>query len=228
MNLKDFNKNSSSKKLNSLLESYNGNKIDFSKMTVKKASKLSRMLESKIAANRNLVTGKNKKDKGVFEAYMMNETLKRWVFEQHRALLEDEMKQAEVILAAKDIVDRMQSMTEDLSKMINEELPPLGDSIRDTIGAEKSASFVSSVTDLLNQVLDSVKQARQGVDAQTRALTGGDADMDMSGMGGAVPAEGGDVGGDFPDMGGAPAPAGDGFEGMEPATGVAGIGRTRR
>lgn len=233
MNLRDFSKNSSSEKLNSLLESYNGNRIDFSKMTIKKASRLSRMLESKLASKRNTVNGKTKKDKVMFEAYMMKSAIDRWVFEQHRRLLEDEMKQAEVILAAKDIVDRLQSMTEDLSKIINEELPPLGDSIRDTISADKSSQFVSSVTDLLNQVLDSVKQARQGVDSSTRALTGDAADMD-TGMGdeGAAPAapEGGEEG--FAGLGGAPDMAmpaaggeGDVFGGDEKVTSV---GRARR
>jgi len=236
MNLRDFNKNSSSSKLNNLLESYNGNKIDFSKMTIKKASKLSRLLESKLAAKRNTVSGKGKQDKAMFEAYMMKSTIDRWVFEQHRKLLEDEMKQAEVILAAKDIVDRLQSMTEDLSKIINEELPPLGDSIRDTISADKSSQFVSSVTDLLNQVLDSVKQARAGVDSSTRALTGDSADMD-TGMGdaGMPGAEGGDVAGGeegFAGLGQAPDMAmpsaggeGDPFGADEKVTSV---GRARR
>lgn len=233
MNLRDFSKNSSSDKLNSLLESYNGNRIDFSKMTIKKASRLSRLLESRLAAKRNTVSGKGKKDKAMFEAYMMKSAIDRWVFEQHRRLLEDEMKQAEVILAAKDIVDRLQSMTEDLSKIINEELPPLGDSIRDTISADKSSQFVSSVTDLLNQVLDSVKQARQGVDSSTRALTGDAADMD-TGMGdksSVSPApEGGEEGfaglGQAPDMA-MPAAGGEGdpFGADDKVTSV---GRARR
>jgi hypothetical protein len=231
MNLKDFSKNSSSSKLNSLLESYNGNRIDFSKMTIKKASKLSRLLETKLAAKRNTVSGKGKQDKAMFEAYMMKSALDRWVFEQHRHLLEDEMKQAEVILAAKDIVDRLQSMTEDLSKLINEEMPPLGDSIRDTISADKSSQFVSSVTDLLNQVLDSVKQARQGVDSATRGLTGDATDMNVGAA--AMPGEEGDVGGEEgfagmgePDMA-MPAAGGEG-DPFAADDRVSSIGRARR
>lgn len=233
MNLRDFNKNSSSDKLNSLLESYNGNRIDFSKMTIKKASRLSRLLESKLAAKRNTVSGKGKKDKAMFEAYMMKSAIDRWVFEQHRKLLEDEMKQAEVILAAKDIVDRLQSMTEDLSKIVNEELPPLGDSIRDTISADKSSQFVSSVTDLLNQVLEAVKQARAGVDSSTRALTGDAADMDtgMGDEGGVPPApEGGEEGfaglGQAPDMA-MPSAGGEG-DPFGADNKVTSVGRARR
>lgn len=233
MNLKDFSKNSSSAKLNNLLESYNGNKLDFSKMTIKRASKLSRMLESKLASGRNTIKGKGKKDKVMFEAYMMKSALDRWVYEQHRYLLEDEMKQAEVILAAKDIVDRLQSMAEDLSKIINEELPPLGDSIRDTISSEKSSSFMTTTSDLLSQVLDQVKQARQGVDQQTRALTGEAADMDIAGGAGADAGASDDMqAGGFDDLGDAPppkAPGGDGFDAMDvSAGGTNPIGRSRR
>lgn len=233
MNLRDFSKNSSSTKLNKLLESYNGNKIDFSKMTIKKASKLSRLLESKLASSRNSVKGKNKKDKAMFEAYMMKSTIDRWVYEQHRKLLEDEMKQAEVVLAAKDIVDRLQSMVEDLSKIINEELPPLGDSIRDTISSEKSSSFVSSTNDILSQALEQVKQARQAVDQQTRALTGAEADMDMGGSAGSAGGANDEMkAGGFDELGGVEAPnpeEGDGFDALDMAGGGTNpIGRSRR
>src|SRR6056300_441051 len=40
-------------------------------------------------------------------------------------ITEGEVENAELVLAAKDMVDRVQGMLEDIGKMINEDLPPL-------------------------------------------------------------------------------------------------------
>lgn len=231
MNLQDFSKNSSSSKLNKLLESFNGKKINFSKMTLREASALSRKLDKKITLSSNKMKGNGTKDRALQEAIMIKTTIDRWIFEQHKRLLEDELQQAEVILAAKDLVDRMQDMIESLSKMINEELPPLGDSIRNQIGAEKATAFVGAANDALSSVLDQVRQARTTLDSQTRGLAGEDADMEMSAPAGdEMGAEGG-MGGEEEDMGGFDDMAGgsDGFEGTLPAMGGTDkVGRDRR
>lgn len=233
MNLQDFSKNTSSRKLNKILESFNGNKINFSRMTLKEASALSRKLDKKITISSNRMQGANKQDKPLQEAIMMKATLDRWIFEQHRRLLEDELQQAEVILASKDLVDRMQKMIEDISKMVNEELPPLGDSIRNQISSEKAEGFVSAATDALNGVLEQVRQARATLDSQTRGLAGEDTGMDMGGDDMGAGAEmGGGLGGeddmDVDGMGGADID-GDGFEGLPAAVGGKNkIGRSLR
>lgn len=235
MNLKDFSKNSSSVKLNKLLESFNGNKINFSKMTLREASALSRKLDTRIAQSSNKMRGVDKKDKSLQEAIMMRETINRWIAEKHQQLLEDELQQAEVILAAKDLVDRMQKMIEDISKMVNEELPPLGDSIRNQISSEKAESFVSSASEALNGVLEQVKQARSTLDSQTRGLAGEEvSNMDMGGSDtGDAMGAGDEMGGmdDMDDEEGMELNGSgeDGFGGLSPAVGGTNrIGRALR
>jgi hypothetical protein len=224
MNLNDFNKNASSSKLNKLFESFSGKKINFSKMTIREASALSRKLDRKISIASNKMQGKASKDKPLQEAIMMKSTIDRWLFEQHKKLLEDELQQAEVILAAKDLVDRMQKIIEDISKMVNEELPPLGDSIRNQISSEKAEGFVSSATEALNGVLEQVRQARSTLDSQTRSLAGEETpDMDMGAGADTGAAGGGEEGSEeLPDMelGSDETVSGsDGFEGFPEAVG---------
>ena len=52
----------------------------------------------------------------------------------YQFLKESEVQQAQVVLAAQDMVDKMQSMLEDTTEMQFKELPALVDSIRNQIG----------------------------------------------------------------------------------------------
>jgi hypothetical protein len=94
-------------------------------------------------------------------------------------LTEDALAKSEVILAARSMVDTLQGMIEDLSKMINEEMLPLMDSIRDQIGSEQAQTFGSATTQALNDVLTSVKDAREQMDSSVRALAGEEAAAPM-------------------------------------------------
>jgi len=76
-------------------------------------------------------------------------------------LLETELDRAEVILAARDLVRRLQSTTEDLAKLQIEEIMPLLDAIRVQFGNEQSKSFEDTISESLNNTLDSVKRTRE-------------------------------------------------------------------
>jgi hypothetical protein len=97
-----------------------------------------------------------------------------------RALTESDAGQAEVILATKDIVDTMQGMIEDLSRMINEELPPLTDSIRDEIGSEQADTYNMTANQALAGLLDAVKAAREAMDTAARSIAGEQVDAPMA------------------------------------------------
>lgn len=107
-------------------------------------------------------------------------------------LFEDELGQAQAMLAAKDMVDSMQDMIEDLSKMLNEQLPPLTDSIRTAIGSAQADSFKSAASSTLSSLLTTVQSSREAMDQAVRTL---------SGEPGAVTVPGGAPGADMPDLG---------------------------
>jgi hypothetical protein len=97
-----------------------------------------------------------------------------------KMLKESEAGTAEVILATKDVVDTMQGMIEDLSRMINEELPPLTDSIRDQVGSEQADAYNTAANTALAGLLDSVKSARESMDSAARAVAGEQVETPMA------------------------------------------------
>ena len=113
------------------------------------------------------------------------------------------MGRSEAVLAAKSIVDTIQDMLEKLSKLQNEEMPALVDTIRDQIGAEQAEQFKGSISPMLTELYTALSTARESSDTAVRALAGEDVGMPM-GMGGLDAVPTGDIGGpevsDFDDM----------------------------
>jgi hypothetical protein len=85
---------------------------------------------------------------------------------------EDEVTQAQSVMAAKDMVDSIQGMLEDIGKMVNEQLPPLTDSIRSNIGDQQAQAFSAAATETLNSLLSQVQAARESVNNAVLGLTG--------------------------------------------------------
>ena len=96
---------------------------------------------------------------------------------QENVITEGEMESAEVVMAAKNIVDRIQGMVEDLGEIMNEDLPPLSDTITDQFGAEASAAFVATIQGAVGPAMEAMGAARGGADAAARGLTGEAAPM---------------------------------------------------
>jgi hypothetical protein len=172
MNLKELNSQSSAKKMNRVMESRFGFSIDYSKLTLEKASRLNRSVVENINKIRSTYgTHKTETNPKYMELLMVREALSRWIAE-HRQLNEGEMGKSEAILAAKDMVDSIQDMLEKVSKMQVEQMPALIDTIRDQIGNEQADTFKNSVGQLLAGMLDSMTQAREQADGAARQLAG--------------------------------------------------------
>ena len=110
-------------------------------------------------------------DMGDYQEALYN-AAKRMGLVESVQINEGEVENAELVLAAKDMVDRVQGMLEDIGKMINEDLPPLTDAIRDEMDSTVADSFNSSMSTALNSLLDNLGTARTGVDEASRVLVG--------------------------------------------------------
>ena len=107
------------------------------------------------------------------ELLMVREGLHRWMVENKQQLImESEMGKSQAILAAKDMVDSIQDMLEEVSKMQNEQMPALLDTIRDQIGMEQADAFKASVEPLLANMTQQLSAARSTADDAARALAG--------------------------------------------------------
>ena len=195
----------SSRKINKLMESRFGFQINFSNLTVAKAEKLSETISAnlnKIRHSTNLHTAE--RNPRYMELLTVQEGLTTWLEERRTQLNEGEVANAEVLLAAKDMVDSVQDAIEKVGKMQNEQLPQLLDSIRDQIGSEQAEGFKNAVGTTLDTLMQNLQTAREGVDNGVRILSGesvdqpmampGDAAADMSGGdAGLPPAPGSDL-----------------------------------
>jgi hypothetical protein len=128
-----------------------------------------------------------------------------------RRLRESEIQQAQVVLAAQDMVDQIQKMLEQISAMQFKDLPALTDSIKNDMGPDQATAYQSATAAALTQLLQSVQQGKTALEGAQGTLTGqapvvpGEepaADMGM-------PPEGGDELNPAADMGMPPEEGGD-------------------
>ena len=101
--------------------------------------------------------------------------MQRYGITESRYIAESAMGEAEVILAAKDLADRIQDMVETIGKMVNEELPALTETVRDTMDAERADAFNASALETLNGALEAVRGTKDSLDAAARTLAGEEA-----------------------------------------------------
>lgn len=124
------------------------------------------------SANSN--SGKYGYGKGVYEGATVQESFNQLY---HRFLAEGaDVDQAQVVLAAQDMVDSVQDMLEKVGKMKIDELYPLTDSIKSSLGTDKAASFSQAVDASLQTILDVLQGARTELSNAVAALTGEEVD----------------------------------------------------
>ena len=203
------------------MESRFGFAINFDKLSIAKAERLSETINANLnKIRRSTDFHSAEQNPRYMELLTVRESLGTWLQSQRQQLTEGEVGNAEVLLAAKDMVDSVQDAIEKVGKMQNEQLPQLLDSIRDQIGSEQAESFKNAVGETLNTLMQNLQAAREGVDNGVRVLSGEAVDSPMA-LGGA-PEMGADMGGELP-----PEPSdldqeeGDGFAASDAAVGGA-------
>ena len=154
-----------------------------------------------------------------------------------KRLNESEVQQAQVVLAAQDMVDKMQGMLEDVTELQFKELPALVDSIKNQVGMEQAQQFNTDATAALSGLVGNLQGAKQQLDAALNVVTG------QAAPGGAIPGAadaamaGADIGAAGADMAaadelgadaGLDAAAADAGADMGAETPAATLGRARR
>ena len=90
-------------------------------------------------------------------------------------------EQSELILAAKDMMDKVTGYLEDLATMKTEGMLELADRIRDEMGAEKSDAFLQKIQPAIEQAEATLTTTRQELDNGVRILTGEEVASDPMG-----------------------------------------------
>ena len=214
MKLKELGSKPTAKQMNKVVESRFGFQVDYKNLTFSKAYKIAKgITESIEEVKKTHGIHTAEKNPKYMELLMVRESLHRWMLENKAQLIqESEMAKSEAILAAKSMVDEVQDMLEKISKMQNEQLPALLDTIRDQISMEKAEAFKSAVSPLLQQLAQTLQTGREQADTAARQLAGeGGEDMALGGAPAGMPGA---------DLGGMPAePAVDEFAATDAAVG---------
>ena len=119
--------------------------------------------------------------------YDLNESQASWL------LLEGEEDKAEIIMATKDMVDRITGWLEDVAAMKAEQLLELMDSIREQQGSDVAQQYQDAVKPALEAIYTALETSRTGLSSGLAVVSGGEAPT---------------MGGGTPTMGGAPMGAG--------------------
>ena len=105
-----------------------------------------------------------------------------------KSLIEGKEDEAEIVMAAKDMVDRVTNWMEDTAEMQAESMLELGDAIRDEMGQEKSDAFIASVKPAFESLYSSLESTRGTLTGGVAQLTGeGAPAQDMGAEGGEEP-----------------------------------------
>ena len=132
------------------------------------------------------IKDKKKKDSDVDEGQYANDAQRKAVHaskdekkkKNESVIKEGEEDKAELVMAAKDMVDKVTGWMEDTAEMQTESMLELADAIRDEHGSQISEQFTASVKPALEAMYAAMDSTRQTLTQGVQMLTGeGDAPM---------------------------------------------------
>jgi predicted DNA-binding protein len=230
MQIREFSKPVTAAKLNESLAKRFGSKINIDEFTTEQLQDARNKLRTKVfnvetteSFDAVQQTGhtKNKLFLDVLNAALHErDDVSIAIDEAIEQVNEGEEDKAELVMASKDMVDRVTGWMEDTAEMQTESMLELADAIRDEMGSEASEAFTAQVKPALEAMYGVMETTRIALTAGVGMLTGEgepmdtmgaeEPEMDMEPIDGVEPDEGdeGEVGMPDDEFGAADAAAG--------------------
>ena len=191
MNIREFTKPLTAKALNESLAKQFGAKIDLEKFTTEQLQDVRNKIRTRVF---NVQTAesfdkvqtaeyqKNKLFLDVLNAALAErDDVSVAIDEAINRLNEGEEDKAELVMAAKDMVDRVTGWMEDTAEMQTESMLELADAIRDEMGSEAAETFTSTVKPALEAMYAAMESTRGVLTQGVGQLTGEAEPMDTMG-----------------------------------------------
>ena len=198
MQIREFSKPLTAAKLNESLAQRFGSKINIDAFTTEQLQDARNKLRTKVFnvettesfdAVQNTEYSKNKMFLDVLNAALNErDDVAVAIDEAIEQVNEGEEDKAELVMAAKDMVDRVTGWMEDTAEMQTESMLELADAIRDEMGSEAAESFTNTIKPALEAMYGVMETTRvtltQGVgmltgEAEPMDTMGAEDDMDM-------------------------------------------------
>jgi hypothetical protein len=179
MRVTDFSRPLTAKTLNESLAQKFGQRINLETFTLEQLQDARNKIRTRIAsveANENFNETssadytKNKLFLDVLNAEI--EEREDVAVADDKNLKEGAEENAALVMAAKDMVDRVTGWMEDTAEMQTESMLELGDKIRDEVGSEQSEAFIGAVKPALESLFAALESTRDSLTGGVAVLTG--------------------------------------------------------
>lgn len=197
MNLLDLQENKKSRLASRVLKENFNVRLNLKRLTVKEAQIMLKRVRGLINETRvSKTVHASHKNPEYLKLLMLEQALSGHLADMRtqrsRIIIEnEEVQKSQVILAAQDMIDSVQKMVEQISKMNVEELPAVVQGIENEIGSNESEQFNSSVGQALKTLQAALETARNELNNSLGTITG---------QAPAAPEMGGELGGELPEL----------------------------
>ena len=183
MNIREFSKPATAAKLNESLAKKFGTKINVEQFTTEQLQDARNKLRTALSQTETTesfdtaLSSKHQKNKlflDVLNAAIAerNENITDAIDEAIEQVNEGAEDAAELVMAAKDMVDRLTGWMEDTAEMQTESMLELADAIRDEMGSEQSEAFVNAVKPALESLYAAMETTRVALTGGVGLITG--------------------------------------------------------
>ena len=191
MNIREFTKPLTAKKLNESLASRFGAKIDLEQFTTEQLQDVRNKIRTSLSQTETNEAFDAVQDKGYQKNKLFLDVLNTAIAERGDNIVdaideaiqvnEGEEDKAELVMAAKDMVDRLTGWMEDTAEMQSESMLELADAIRDEMGSEASEAFTATVKPALEAMYGVMETTRVTLTQGVGQITGEAEPMDAMG-----------------------------------------------
>lgn len=105
--------------------------------------------------------------------------LMKKIVESRKVINEDEVAQAQVVLAAQDMVDRVQKMIEDMIDLQYKDVPALADTMKGELGTDQASQFKDAMSSAMATLSDTLNSTKEQMDAAVAIVTGEEVESPM-------------------------------------------------
>lgn len=94
------------------------------------------------------------------------------IYNQRIVVENEEVEKSQVVLAAKEMIDELQKMIENVSDMLVKELPAVVDGVNAEIGTNEGEQFNSQTSEALTSLQAALSQSKIGLQSALGVITG--------------------------------------------------------
>ena len=179
MHISQFGKPVTAKSLNESLGAKFGQKLNLKKFTLEQLQDVRNRLRTRLSQVETNESFDSVQNETYQKSKLMLDILNAEIsergeidFTESRRLREGEEDKAELVMAAKDMVDRVTGWMEDTAEMQTESMLELADAIRDEHGQESSEQFTNTIKPALEALFQTLEQTRETLTGAVGLLTG--------------------------------------------------------